>query len=177
MPKILRKIQRSILYKYGSPKTRAQIIRERGEISMGLGCEVYNNVKFGSEPYLIKIGENVRITEGVRFITHDGGMWVLRKLGLLENADKFDKIIIGNNVHIGINSIIMPGVEVGDNVVIGVNSVVTKSIPSNTIAAGVPAKIINSIQGYYEKNKDIVDFTKKLGYEEKKIYLINKYKK
>ena len=176
MASLFRKFKRTIFYKFGSPVTRANIIRERREIVIGKNCEIYNNVKFGSEPYLIEIGDQVRVTEGVRFITHDGGMWVLRNLNLLENADKFNKIVIGNNVHIGINSIIMPGVTIGDNVVIGVNSVVTKNIPSNTIAAGVPAKVINSIQGYYEKNRSIVDFTKNLNSGEKKEYLIRKYK-
>lgn len=49
---------------------------------------------------------------------------------------------IGNNVWIGMNSIVMRGVTIGDNVVIGANSLVTKDIPSNTIAAGAPCKVI-----------------------------------
>jgi acetyltransferase-like isoleucine patch superfamily enzyme len=52
---------------------------------------------------------------------------------------------IGNNVWIGINSIILKGVTIGDNSVIGANSVVTKSIPSNVIAAGNPCKVIKSL--------------------------------
>lgn len=51
-------------------------------------------------------------------------------------------IVIGNNVWIGMNSIIMKGVNIGDNVIIGANSLVTKDIPSNVIAVGSPCKPI-----------------------------------
>lgn len=54
-------------------------------------------------------------------------------------------IIIGNNVWIGGNVTFMPGVTVGDNVVVGAGSVVTKDIPSGTVAAGVPCKIIRKV--------------------------------
>ena len=54
-------------------------------------------------------------------------------------------IKIGNNVWIGGNTVINPGVCIGDNVVIGSGSVVTKNIPSNVVAAGVPCKVIRNI--------------------------------
>lgn len=53
-----------------------------------------------------------------------------------------DQVIIGDNVWIGENVSILPGVSIGDGVIIGANSVVTKNIPENTIAAGIPAKPI-----------------------------------
>lgn len=53
-----------------------------------------------------------------------------------------DPVIIGNNVWVGSNTTILPGICIGDNVVIGAGSVVTKSVPNNTIAVGNPAKII-----------------------------------
>ncbi|WP_187149389.1 hypothetical protein [Treponema endosymbiont of Eucomonympha sp.] len=56
---------------------------------IGSGCWLCRDIFFGSEPYLIAIGNNVRITDGVCFITHDGGLWTLRKMDLLENADYF----------------------------------------------------------------------------------------
>lgn len=51
-------------------------------------------------------------------------------------------IIIGSNVWLGMNCVVMRGVTIGDDVVIGANSVVTKNIPSNVIAAGNPCKVI-----------------------------------
>lgn len=55
-----------------------------------------------------------------------------------------ENVIIGNNVWIGMNSVVLKGVHIGDNVIIGANSVVTKDIPSNSIAVGVPCKVIKS---------------------------------
>lgn len=158
-----------------SPRQRAELIKENFDISMGDGCEVFDGVSFGSEPYLIEIGNNVRITKGVNFITHDGGVWVLRNTGIAPDSDIFGKIKIGNNVHIGINAVIMPGVSIGDNVIIGVGAIVTKDVSSNTIVAGIPAIKIKTIDDYYEKNKSKIDYTKSMDAVEKKAYLVKKY--
>jgi acetyltransferase-like isoleucine patch superfamily enzyme len=155
-------------------KLKIKLIKQMG-VNVGEGCEIYHNVTFGSEPYLITIGDNVRITRGVTFVTHDGGMWTLRKMNLLEEGDMFGRISVGNNVHIGLDTIIMPGVTIGDNCIIGCGAVVTKDIPNNSIAAGVPARVIKSIEEYYEKNKKNCEFIKHLNKEEKKKYLIEKY--
>ncbi len=146
--------------------------RNGGKI--GKGCEIYSTVEFGSEPYLIEIGNNVRITDSVKFVTHDGGLWVLRNLYEKMNAaDKFGKIIIEDNVHIGWNTIIMPGVIIGKNSVIGCGSVITKNIPANSVAVGVPAKVIESIDEYYKKNVEKIVDTKFLSPKEKKHFLLN----
>lgn len=67
-------------------------------------------------------------------------------------------ITIGNNVWIGGNVVILPGVTIGDNVVIGAGSVVTKDIPSNMLALGNPCKIIREItekdRKYYYKDRE-----------------------
>ena len=67
-------------------------------------------------------------------------------------------ITIGDNVWIGGNVVILPGVKIGDNVVIGAGSVVTKDIPENVIAMGNPCKIVREITEedrsyYYKRNK------------------------
>ena len=85
-------------------------------------------------------------------------MWVLRNSKKLENADRFGKVIIGNNV------------------VIGAGAVVTKDIPSNSVAVGVPAKVIETIDEYYQKNKDRVVFTKNMSKQEKKDYILKNVK-
>lgn len=167
-------ILKHFLYKKANFESRAKMLRKLG-LKIGNNSEIYSSVSFGSEPYLISIGNFVRISEGVKLITHDGGMWVLRNMKKLENADYFGKIKIGNNVHIGMNVIVMPGVTIGDNVVIGCGAIVTKNIPSNSVAVGVPAKVIESIDEYYEKHKNNCDFTKNLSKEDKKKYLNKKY--
>lgn len=56
-----------------------------------------------------------------------------------------EKVTIGNNVWIGGSTTILPGVTIGDNCVIGAGSVVTKDVPSNTVVAGNPAKVIRQL--------------------------------
>ena len=134
-----------------SPYKRAYLLRKYCS-SIGKNTQIFPHVSFGSEPYLITIGSQVKITYGCKFITHDGGTYVLRNLKAEnEKTVCYGKITIGDNVFIGNDCIILPGVKIGDNVVIGAGSVVVKSIPSNSVAAGVPCKVIRSIEEY-EKN-------------------------
>lgn len=147
-------------------------------VKIGEDCRIYDNAitVFNTEPYLITIGNHVLIAHGARFLTHEGGLWCLRGIDKkFENKDAFAPIVVGNNVMIGMNSIIMPGVNIGDNVIIGAHSVVTKDVPENSIVAGVPAKTISSIQKFYESitnsNKTLAP-TKLMTAEEKKEYLI-----
>lgn len=62
-----------------------------------------------------------------------------------------EPIMIGDNVWIGMNSVIMPGVRIGDNVVIGAGSVVTRDIPSDSIAAGNPCAVLRPKPPYAGK--------------------------
>lgn len=165
-----------IIFRFSGFEKRAKLLRKSG-VLIGKNSEIYADVNFGSEPYLVELGDNVRITSGCKLITHDGGVWVLRNLKKLENADLFGKIKIGNNVHIGMNSIIMPNVNIGENCIIGCGAIVTKDIPNNSVAVGVPARVIENIDTYYEKNKNRCDFTKKLNKKEKETYLMKKYRK
>lgn len=142
-------------------------------MEIGKGCSLVGKVNFGSEPYLISMGNDVRITDGVRFITHDGGVNVIRNAYNLHNIDKFGKIKIGNNVFIGTQSIIMPNVTVGNNVIIGAGSIVTKDINDNCVVAGVPAKKISTLEEYYQKNKEFFIETKKLNEKERKNMIIS----
>lgn len=150
-------------------KNDKNIMKNLGRV--GTNCEILENVELGSEPYLIFLGDNVKMSSGVKLLTHDGGAHVLRNIREKnKNVDIVGTITIKNNVFIGINSIIMPGITIGNNVVVGAGSIVTKSVPDNVVVAGNPAKIICSIQEYEEKrNKNFIK-TKKLGYIEKKMY-------
>ena len=142
-------------------------------VGIGEGCEIYPSVNFGSEPYLISLGDHVRINSGVQFVTHDGGVWVLRHLkDEYKDIDVFGKITIGNNVHIGTNVIIMPGVNIGNNCIVGCGAIVTKNIPDNSIAVGIPARVIESIDEYERKHVDDFVHTKMLTHEQKKRLLL-----
>lgn len=156
----------SFIFKKMSPIGYARWIG----VKVGKNCRLIN-VSFSSEPYLITIGDHVSAT-ATRFETHDGGVWILRNKN--KNIDVIASVTIGSNVFIGYGSTILPGVKIGDNVVIGANSVVSKNIPSNVVAAGVPAKIIKSIDEYEKGLMGRSDNTKNLNAKEKKAYYIEK---
>lgn len=140
----LKRIFSKFLKYWLSPEAYAKRIG----VTIGESCKI--STKFwGSEPFLINIGNHVHITTDVRFINHDGGVWVFRNE--IPDFDVFGKITIDDNTYIGNNSVIMPGVSIGKNCVIGANSVVTKSVPSNCVVAGVPAKYIMSTESYRKK--------------------------
>ena len=148
------------------------------------GCRIGKNVdlvtipNFGTEPYLIKVGDDSLFAWGVKLVTHDGGIRVLNNLDMFDGkrADKIGKITIGKNVYIGMNAIVMPNVVIGDNCIVGAGAVVTKNVPSNTVVAGVPSKRICSVEEYYEKCKNDIDYTANFNFENKKRYYENKFK-
>ncbi|MBG9979949.1 acyltransferase [Facklamia sp. DSM 111018] len=131
--------------------------------------------RFGSEPWLISIGNHVRITSNVRFITHDGGSWVFREDDKYKDVKKFGKIEIKDNCFIGNNVILMPDISIGPNAVIGAGAVVTKDVPANTVVAGVPAKPIMSIEEYAEKSLQNTPPYDKNNYRENRQEEILKY--
>ena len=89
-------------------------------------------------PELITIGDNVTITNTV-ILTHDDSSVVFTR------RRRVGSVTIGSNVFIGFKSLILPGVTIGSNCIIGAGSVVAKDIPDNSIAVGVPAKVVKSI--------------------------------
>lgn len=86
--------------------------------------------------------------------------------------DCFGKITIGNYVYIGANAVILPGVTIGDNSLIAAGSIVTKSVPSNVVMAGNPAKVICTIDEYYARNKRYDLGCKRMSYDQKRDYLL-----
>ena len=112
---------------------------------------VYGNVAWGTEPWIITLGKNVHITDGVKFITHDGGTLLYRNR--VPDLEITKPISLGDNVYIGNNVIILPGVTIGSNVVIGAGAVVSRDITDNSLAVGVPAKVIKTADEYFEKLK------------------------
>lgn len=124
-------------------------------VTIGQGCFI-STKNFSSEPYLIEIGNYVRIAGGTSFFTH-GGIWSLRKLYNDPNLDHFGKIKIGDYSYIGEKCMIMPGVIIGEHCIVGGGSVVTKSIPDGCMVAGNPAKFIGYTDEFYQRLKKTHD--------------------
>lgn len=91
----------------------------------------------------VKFGDNVFIAPNCGFYTAGHPLdYETRNKGL-EYAKPIE---VGNNVWIGGNVVVLPGVKIGDNVVIGAGSIVTKDIPSNSVAVGNPCRVIKELE-------------------------------
>lgn len=129
---------------------------------------------FGTEPYMVKVGKDCLLSSNISFLTHDGGIKVLNSLKYFGDVamDKVGAITVGDNCFIGNSAKIMPGVTIGDNVIVGTGAIVTKDVPSNCIVAGVPAKVICTLDEYYQKNLKRFIPTARMSAEEKKKYIL-----
>lgn len=136
-------------------------------VNIGKNLHVYGSPygMFGSEPWCITLGDNVHITNGVKFITHDGGTLLFRHI--VPDLEITKPIKVGNYVYFGTQSMIMPGVTIGDNCIIAARAVVTKDVPAGTVVGGVPAKFIKTTEEYFEKIKKESLHLGNLKYEEK----------
>ena len=131
---------------------------------------------FGSEPWLITLGNNVHITGDCQFINHDGSTLILRKT--VPDLEITAPIEIGDNVFIGYRSLILAGVKIGKGSIIGAGSIVNKDIPENSVAVGNPCKVIKTTDELLDKLKPL---SLKIGHlkakekekELKKIFKIN----
>lgn len=148
LKKIYRKMSLGILRMINQPRYIKKL---------EINCEspydihIFGSVDFGTEPWIISLGKNVYLTDGVKFITHDGGTLLFRQF--VPDLEITKPIRLGNNVYAGNNVIFLPGVTIGNNVVVGAGSVVTKDIPDGEVWAGVPAKKIKDSVDYFEKLK------------------------
>ena len=95
---------------------------------------------------------------------------------MIENNCKIDEDVkIGMNSIIKFGSVIEDDSIIGDNCIIGVGAIVTKDIPSDSVAVGVPARVIETIEEYKEKNLQSFVHTKGMSAAEKKKYLSDIY--
>ena len=146
------------------------LYRLRGEVPteelVAMGMKVGNN--FGrlqgvildtSHCWLITIGDNVTLAPRVHILCHDAST----KQFL--NYTKIGRVTVGDNVFIGAESVILPGVTIGNNVIIGANSTVTHDVPDNTVAAGCPARVICTLEEYLSKEKKRMEISPCYGEE------------
>jgi acetyltransferase-like isoleucine patch superfamily enzyme len=103
---------------------------------------------FGSEPYLISIGNRVGFGPRVMFVTHDGGTAVINREPPYQKVTKYGRITVHDNTFLGANVLLMPGAEVGPNSIVGAGAVVTRVTPPDSVIAGAPARAVMSIEEY-----------------------------
>lgn len=133
---------------------RTDVFLKKHGTQIGRGCDIaVHPDSFGSEPYLIRIGNAVTITVGVRFITHDGSTRLFRQRfpAMNKYGNVFAPIIVGDNCFIGNNAILLPGTQIGPNSIVGAGAVVKGSFPAESVIAGVPARQISTLGDYIAK--------------------------
>ena len=97
--------------------------------------------------WLIEIGDNVTMAPRVHVLCHDAST-----KGFL-GYTKIGRVTIGNDVFIGAESVVLPGVTIGNRVIIGANSTVTHDVPDGVVVAGSPAQVLCSLDEYLDKER------------------------
>ena len=122
------------------------IHRLRG-MHIGKGSKISRSVIVDdSRPDLVTIGRNVWVTSGCQLLCHQRDLSYYDKdKPVMDLPLKYAPIVIKDGAHIGIGSIIMPGVTIGKGAVVGAGAVVTKDVPDHCLVVGVPAKVIKTL--------------------------------
>ena len=146
------------------------VYRLRGEYTteqlVSMGMQVGKNFKRLNgvilDPghcWLITIGNNVTMAPRVHILCHDAS--TKQFLGYT----KIGRVTIGDNVFIGAESVVLPGVTIGSNVIVGANSTVTHDIPENSVAVGSPARVICTLDEYLKKERNRMEYAPCYGEE------------
>lgn len=148
--------------------TPEQYARKIG-VKIGTHCFISTR-NWGTEPYLITVGDHVQITHCVSIHTHGGGNSIRKDH---PDFDVFGKVVIEDWAYIGAYSQIMPGVTIGEGALVAAGSIVTKSVAPHTVVGGNPARYICTTEEYFERNKKYNIGTKGLSKKEKREVLLS----
>lgn len=129
-----------------SPKVETVEDYKKRGVKIGEGTRIYGANIDGGHGFLVSIGKNCVISQAI-ILTHDAST----KTAL--GYSRVGKVKIGDEVFIGISAVILPGVTIGDRVVVGAGAIVTKDVPSNSVVAGNPAKIVGTYDDFVAKHK------------------------
>ena len=115
--------------------------------SVGTNVKIYTKKIDVSFAPLLVIGNNVTLSD-CRLLMHDASTYPAL------NYSRVGRIVIGDNVFIGADAIVLPNVKIGSNVIVGAGSIVTKDIPDNSVVAGCPAKVIKEYDRFIIENSE-----------------------
>ena len=133
---------------------RANYLRKHDDLA-AIGSNVYYYSRiFPSDPKLLKLGDNVVICTDVRFVGHDRVDIMLSGMFDKHYGKYYQPIEVGNNVFIGSDTVVLPGVKIGDNSVIGAGAVVTRDLEEGFVWGGVPARKIGNFADFIDKRKN-----------------------
>lgn len=138
---------KNILYRLRGEYTTEQLLKMGMKVGKNFG-RLNGVILDPSHCWLIEIGDNVTMAPRVHILCHDASTKKFM------NYTKIGRVTIGDNVFIGAESVVLPGVTIGNNVIVGANSTVTHDIPDNTVVAGTPAKLICTLDDYLNKEKE-----------------------
>jgi len=108
----------------------------------------HNSLVDSLTPNMVEIGDNFISAPGSIILAHDASVY------FHTGKYRIERTIIGDNVFLGANATILPGITIGDNAIIGAGSVVTKNVVSGAVVCGNPARYQCTVGEYVEKCKE-----------------------
>ena len=156
--KIIYRIVSNLFHSANSMDERIALYRSRG-MKIGERCYIGNNVTFGrggSDP--IVIGDDCVIT-GCTILGHDASpalfLEELQGTSIFNRKSYKKETRIGNHVFVGVNAVVLAGITIGDNCIVGAGAIVCHDVPSGSVVAGNPAKVISTIEDFKMKYKKL----------------------
>ncbi len=121
----------------------------RSSLHRARGAKIGKDVYIGSlvvlddaYPEYITIEDHVQVSAGAKIVTHDSSF---RNVFSKQFPTYIGPVVVKRNVYIGSDALILPGVTIGESAIVGAGAVVTSDIPARSVAIGVPAKVVGSI--------------------------------
>lgn len=155
---VVRMLARRLVYPHSySHEAYMHYLRDVCHVTIGEHCKMWypNELHIDTtRPHMIKIGDYVKFTRNITILCHDYSRSVYCNMPGYSNVGEARETIIEDNVFIGMNATILMGAHIGKNSIVGAGAVVSGVFPDNVVIAGNPAKVICTIDEYYNKRKE-----------------------